>query len=1266
MRLAKYLWKSGRGHALLILLLGITTNQLTAQCTIACHDQVNVGLDNTCLATITYNMILQGEDDPLNCAPNTPESFSISLSQTRGGAPLPNSPMVSSDDLGKLYYATVTHLPTGTNCTGTIIVDDDSPPTIECPQDATILCGAPSDTMTLGMPLIFDCNDFEVSFSDFEENLSGACTGLAGKIARTWRVLSANGKRAECLQTIEITRPDINDLVFPPNRNGIDAPSVSCDAVDLSIESTGAPSFDGIPIDLRNGLCGYSTTFRDFVAENDGINQTIIRTWVVIDPCSEQVLRQDQTIIVRDTELPVIDCPAVLSVGTTEIIECSSTFRMPAVPISDNCSTDFSVVIQTPVNDVQGNGGLVERLPIGEHILTYLATDQSGRVGSCQTTVTVTDKTAPALTCEDRITISLSDAGAGRIFPTSMVIDAEDNCCNNVTLDLRRMNVTGNTDYFESLVVDCSDVGQSLLFLNRGTDCNGNSNVCMVRVDVVDNSSTTEIVCPEDVTVDCTIDFDDPFLTGLPDIIGFCNVPSAQADFVDQEDLDACGTGTILRTWSLNIETDGNGSCTQTIVVRDPSPINIRFPDDLDLNTCISPNDLQPDDLEAPFNLPVVTGASTCNDVSVTFEDLPIISENGNCIVIRRVWTVTENCVFDPNNPNAGGRTQYTQRININETTPPIIECPPTITVDTGNDCVVNVFIDGITVTGECLPSEVALTVVGDLGNGRFFTDVAPGIYEMNAEAQDRCGNRADCDFTVRVVENVDPVANCQIQVVANIEADETVTVFAESLNDNSTDNCTNADDLELRIGPVPAPGTTTPPANIPLTFICENVGTTAPVALWVGDESGNWAFCTTNLQITDPESNCSANIATAIVAGTIQAMNGSMVDQVDISLEGMDMPAITTDASGQFRFTDLATDASYRLRAKRETSFKEGLSTIDIIHLVQHITKRNPLTDPYTQIAADVNGDNRISILDVIALQKLIINVQQDIDTNEPWRFVPKDFIFPDPLDIFDNGFPEFKDIRGLQEDYWSADFIAIKVGDINQSFYPDKSQAQVLENRSGRTLDLVLIDQSFAAGEVFTVELTTTTKEETLQALQLALDIDKDLEVLAIHSDQFEQNLLYHQDEIEGLLLSAFDAKAANENKSLLSLELRAHRAGKLSDFIKMKDAGFQAEAVLVTGQVLQQLNLTFVPEGNLALRIVPNPFTEKTQLSITSAQEEWIQYQIWNSNGQLVAQNKWHKQVGTERLDLHAHQLDGPGLYYLKIISPTETQVLKMIKH
>lgn len=1265
MRQAKYLWKSGRAHALFILLFGITANQLTAQCTIACHDQVNVGLDDSCLATITYNMVLQGEDDPLNCSPNTPESFSIALSETRGGTPIPNSPMVTSDDLGKLYYATVIHLPTQTTCTGIVIVEDDSPPKIECPQDATILCGAPADTMTLGMPVIFDCNEFEVSFSDFEENLTGFCDGLAGKISRTWRVLSANGKRAECLQTIEIARPDINDLAFPPNLNDIDAPSVRCDAVDLSIESTGAPNFNGIPIDLRNGLCGYSTTFRDFIAENDGINQTIIRSWVVIDPCSEQVLRQDQTILVRDTELPVIDCPATLSVGTTEINECTATFNMPTLPISDNCSMDFSVVIQTPVNDVQGNGGLVEKLPIGEHILTYLATDQSGRVGSCQITVTVTDKTAPALSCEDRITVSLSDAGAARVLPTSMVIDAEDNCCNNVTLDLRRMDVTGNTDYFESIVVDCSDSGQSLLFLNRGTDCNGNSNVCMVRVDVVDNSSTTEIFCPEDVTVDCTVDFDNPFFTGMPDIIGFCNTPSAQADFVDQEDLNSCGTGTILRTWSLNVETDGNGSCLQTIMVRDPSPIRIRFPDDLDLNTCISPNDLQPEDLEAPYNEPIVTGVSTCNDVSVTFEDLPIISENGNCIVIRRVWTVTENCVFDPNNPNAGGRTQSTQRININETTPPVIECPPTITVDTGNDCLENVFIDGINVTGECLPDEVDLTVTGDLGNGRFFVDVAPGIYEMNAEAQDRCGNTADCDFTVRVVENIDPVADCQLVVTANIGLDETVTVFAASLNNNSTDNCTLTDDLELRIGLEPAPGTTTPPANIPLTFICDDVGTTTSVALWVGDESGNWDFCTTNLQVADAQSNCSAGIATAIVAGTIQAMNGSMVDQVDISLEGMDMPAFTTDVSGQFQFTDLATDASYRLRAKRGTSFKEGLSTIDIIQLVQHITKRNPLTDPYTQIAADVNGDNRISILDVIALQKLIINVAQDIETNESWRFVPKDFIFPDPSDIFDNGFPEFKDIRGLQEDYWSADFIAIKVGDINQSFYPDKNQAQALENRSGSILDLVLTDQHFDAGEIFTVDFSTVTQQQTLQALQLALEVEQGLEVLAIHSDRFDQNLVYHQDGVEGLLLSAFDVTGLNENPSLFRLQLKADRAGQLSDFIKIKDASLQPEAVLTTGQILKQFELTFVPEANLAIQIIPNPFMEKTQVSITSAEEEWMQYQIWNSNGQLVGQNKWQKQAGTERLDIHSNQLEGPGLYYLKIISPTETKVLKMIK-
>ena len=1265
MRQAKYLPWFGKAIALLILLFGIANNKLIAQCTMACHDQVNIGLDDTCRAVITYNMILQGEEDALNCSPNNPEDFSIFLSETRKGDPLPNSPVVTGDDLGKLYYATVIHLPTGTNCTGTIIVEDESPPNIYCPNDTTIVCGAPSDTMSLGQAIAYDCHDFEITFSDFEENLSLTCDDLAGRILRTWRARSSNGLQSECIQTIQIGRPDFNTLAFPLDRNGIDAPVVSCDNVQLSADSTGLPTIEGMPIDLRNGLCGYSATFRDFIAENDGINQTIIRSWIVVDPCTGQIERENQTIIVRDTILPIVNCPDSLGVGTTEIDDCSATFRMPAVDISDNCSTEFSVVIQTPVNDVQGNGGLVQRLPIGEHVITYLATDQSGKIGSCQTKITVVDRTAPALSCEDRITVSLSDAGAAVVLPTTMVIDAEDNCCNNVTLDLRRMDANGNTDYSESIVVDCSDVGQNLFFLNRGTDCNGNANVCMVRVDVVDNSSTTEIVCPDNVTVDCTADFDNPSITGFPTIIGFCNTPSARADFMDVDDLDQCNTGTITRTWSLNIETDGNGSCTQTIVVRDGAPINITFPDDLELTTCISPNDLQPDDLDAPFKEPTIDGASSCNDISVTFQDLPIISEGNNCVVIRRVWTVTENCVFDPNNPNNGGRTEHTQRIIINETEPPEIDCPPSILVVAGNDCVENVFIDGINVTGECLANDVALRVTGDLETGRCFVDVQVGVYNMNAEAQDRCGNTNDCDFVVRVIDNVDPVANCLPQVTANIGVDETVTVFGQNLNDNSSDNCTADANLEFRIGPVPPPGANTPPSNVPLTFICDDVNTTAPVALWVGDESGNWDFCTTTLQIADPDLNCTANAATAIVAGTIQAMNGSMVDQVDISLEGMDMPSIKTDINGQFQFAGLETDASYRISAKRQTSYREGLSTADIILLAQHITRRKPLTDPYLQIAADVNGDNRISTLDIITLQKLIINRQDVVPTNESWRFVPKDFVFPDPTNIFDNGFPEFKDIRGLKEDYWSADFVAIKVGDVNQSFYPDKSQAQLLENRSGVRLDLTLPDKSFVAGETFTIDVSNAAEAQALLSIQTALEIDPALEILEVYSNQFEQNLQYHQDAEEGLLLSAFANGASRAQSSLLSLKLKAHRAGQLKDFIQIKTNTFQSEAVLATGQIVHQFNLSFLPEAPLSMYLMPNPFTEKAQLRITSAKKERIHYQIWSSNGQLLSQNTWEKQIGTAMLDIHSDQLDGPGLYYLKVISPSGTQVLKMVK-
>ena len=1236
----------------------------SAQCAMACEDQVNVGLDAaSCEATITYDMILRGQEDPLNCSPNDPSDFGIYLSLTREGAPIAGSPVVTRDDFGKLFYATVTHIPSNTTCTGTVIVDDDAAPIISCPPDTLVDCGVPTDTANLGVVQFNTCVDVNIQVSDFKENLVMSCSGLSERISRTFRVTAANGKSSSCTQTIEVERPEFSDLVFPPNRNGTDAPTVSCDSIDLGVEATGLPSFNDMPIDLKNGLCGYSTTFRDRTLDDCGSTFTIVRTWTVVDPCSNTVERQDQIIVVADKQPPQIACPDTLRVSTTDANACTASVLLPTVAITDNCSSNLAVAVQTPGSNLNSNGGLVHDLPEGINTVTYFATDECGQVGSCQTIVEVRDGTAPSLTCEDRITVSLTEEGFATFGTASTVLESEDNCCSSVELDIRRMD---EEEYREQVTVSCSDVGQTLLVLSRSTDCNGNENLCMVRVDVVDNTATTTIECPEDITIDCTIDYTDPMETGLPTIIGSCSINSTQATYTDNiSDLTLCGIGMVMRTWSLNTQANGNGTCVQNITIEDPTPLQVTFPQDLTLNECVSVGDLDPQDLDAPFDRPTLSGDDDCNNVNITFEDLPIISEQGACIVLRRVWTVTETCVFDPANPDAGGRFQQTQRIVINETDPPVITCQENITVSANTNCVANIFIPRPTISGECFPEEVNVSATGDLGNGLFHLNVAAGNYDMIISATDRCGNTSTCDVSISVLDGSAPTANCQTQFTANIEVDGTVLITGDQLNDGSMDDCTAPEDLSFRIGPVPPQGSTTPPQNVPLLFECDDVGSLANVAMWVGDESGNWSFCTTNLQISDPNGNCTGGAPAAMVAGVIQSPAGAMVDQVELRIAQMDgMPMVMTGANGAFSFDGLPLNENYRIIPERNTPHNQSLSTFDLVKLMQHLTGQQQITDPYTQIAADVNGDTRISIFDAIILQKLILNLETEVANSPAWRFVPMDFNFLNAENVFDNGFPEFVDIRNLNSDYMDADFMGIKVGDLNMSYQP--ANFRVIENRAS-ALPVYVDDVNLEAGLL--TEVVFILSEQDKLGFQFGLAYSPEIEILDLEAPGFGKGLQFSELRPGYLRISAIhpEAKSVRE-RDMLKLTIRARQKVRLSESIRLAPELMAPELITDATTASQSVRLVFNKPGPdrepFAAWLSPNPMREVSFLHLDRQKDHPLIYQVWTAAGQLLLSEKVPAGQGSIRIPIRRGQLSGPGIYFLQVIGQNDSKTLRLL--
>lgn len=139
------------------------------------------------------------------------------------------------------------------------------------------------------------------------------------------------------------------------------------------------------------------------------------------------------------------------------------------------------------------------------------------------------------------------------------------------------------------------------------------------------------------------------------------------------------------------------------------------------------------------------------------------------------------------------------------------------------------------------IPSIIAVVQTAGLTSGSTFP---VGTTTNTFSATDATGNTSTNSFTVTVVDNVPPIANCQ-NLTVQLNASGTAAITASQINNNSTDNC------------VIAAVTVSPSA-----FTCANVGANT-VTLTVTDIYGNSSTCNATVTVQD-------NIAPTVICQNI------------------------------------------------------------------------------------------------------------------------------------------------------------------------------------------------------------------------------------------------------------------------------------------------------------------------------------------------------------------------------------------------------------
>ncbi|MBK8641095.1 MAG: M36 family metallopeptidase [Saprospiraceae bacterium] len=196
---------------------------------LACNDDIQISLDDSCKATIYPDMVLEG--GPYSCY----DDYIVEVRDWKGGPLIDREPnrrgvQINGNDIGRELKITIIDPVTGNSCWGHGRVEDKLAPKISCPLTNDVSCGTNTNPGgPLGLPTVEEnCGGYSLTYRDL--TTYGSCgAGFSSIIQRTWIAIDGSGNRSECIQSIRIRLGDLFEVTVPSNYDNLDQPALECD-----------------------------------------------------------------------------------------------------------------------------------------------------------------------------------------------------------------------------------------------------------------------------------------------------------------------------------------------------------------------------------------------------------------------------------------------------------------------------------------------------------------------------------------------------------------------------------------------------------------------------------------------------------------------------------------------------------------------------------------------------------------------------------------------------------------------------------------------------------------------------------------------------------------------------------------------------------------------------------------------------------------------------------------------------------------------------
>ncbi|MBK8516452.1 MAG: HYR domain-containing protein [Saprospiraceae bacterium] len=1182
---------------------------------------------------------------------------------------------ITNELLGKTVTYSISH-PNGFTCWNTVLVEDKIKPVIICPTaDITVSCLA--DISKIAPPAVSDNCSGAKAILVSEETTPLKCDATyIGIVKKIWKVIDGVGNVGDslCTQTIKLLRSTFTGIT-PPTPNIIFKCS---DNYKKDNKGFGYPHPDttGVPklglqklwplSELNMVYCNAAVDYEDRLILASSCKTRISRTWTITEWHCDSVKIIPigvQMFDIIDDVAPVIP-QLPFATFSTQTRSCTGLVTFPTLNITDNCNSIYKVFINAtqggPSGYIDGNGGTMV-LALGAHSITYTAIDACGNTSTMTYRITIVDKTDPVALCDQFATISLKTNGYTEITATA-VDDGSYDECGAVTLKIRRMedpcHFGADTAWYDKVGFCCLDANTTRMVQLQVTDASGNTNICMVSVQVQDKVNPS-VTCPPDISMqDCLFTFDKSNPAGYFGAVTVSdNCPSNTTvkDTITSDSRTQCGIGTIIRTVTVS---EGNtifSTCTQRITFTNSSPFtgeDITWPRDTIITGQCSPLGLDTTVTGAPrFN------EDACDMVGLRYDDqIFSFTTGGACFKIIRTWTVLDWC--QRNTDNTIKTWSFEQEIKVMDTIKPILNILVSSTFES-LDCKTGDVTLSATAT-DCTPAQDLIwswvikkgLTIDSSGTGNSVSDEFPlGDYTITWTVTDRCGNSTSGTQNFSIITKKAPTATCKQGLAAPLVLMDTNNdgigdTYMASLKPMFFDNKSgHACDIPVKLSFSPDVNDTT------RVYSCDSFGIRI-VRLYVTDIYGNQSFCETFVDIQATNAQCpNVSPLLANVSGKAAKEGNDEIEGVMIDLKGSEQSPVMTDNNGLYSFKPMPTGGNYQVVPGKDGDDLNGVSTLDIVMVQRHILGIEKLKTPYQIIAADANNSGSVTAADLTELRKLVLGLLPAFPNNTSWRFVDANFKFTDPQDPWMTPFAERYDISQLKGNM-ESNFVGIKIGDVNGNAKSKNVNDNISVSRS--KFDIGTDNIIVSRGDIIEIPIVANTSGVVL-GMQAQLKTNG----LIIREIKDGQLKLRYEDmiitSINEAKLSIVSPSGSNIDKGevLFIIEVEAISSGKLSDMLQLGQT--LSPEVYTMDMDTKSLTLSWRDKSLkefILTGVVPNPWNSQTKLTFDMPKDGVVTFKVKDYTGRSIISTSEQYKIGSNAIQLNRADIGQAGVYVYEI--------------